>query len=381
MNPEAELFGPPPIAAPPGVMPPPGLPADIIVDVEEDQTGRLMFGAGINSDLGLSFQAVLDERSFDIHQFPDSWDDIWQGRAFRGGGQRLRLEAIPGNRVQRYLISFTEPYLGNRPISLNASAYLYNRAYFDWDEERLGARLALGYLLTPDLSLSVSGLAESLEVHRPRLRGVPELEAILGHSQLYAPGVTLAYDTRDVPFFPTEGQYLEMSFQQYFGSYTYPRGEVDYRRYLLLKERPDGSGRHVLGNMFRLGISGSDTPIVENFFAGGFATLRGFSFRGASPVSREVRIGGPFMLLGSTEYIFPITADDMLRGVVFADYGTIEEDVRIEGDDFRLSLGFGVRITVPALGAAPLAVDFAVPVMHSDTDRLQNVSFWFGMGR
>ena len=33
------------------------------------------------------------------------------------------------------------------------------------------------------------------------------------------------------------------------------------------------------------------------------------------------------MLLASAEYMFPITADDMLRGVVFCDTGTVEPTI------------------------------------------------------
>ena len=29
--------------------------------------------------------------------------------------------------------------------------------------------------------------------------------------------------------------------------------------------------------------------------------------------------------------MFPITADDMLRGVVFCDFGTVEENIEIDG--------------------------------------------------
>ena len=37
-----------------------------------------------------------------------------EGRAFRGAGQRFRLELVPGTQVQRYMISFQEPYLDLR---------------------------------------------------------------------------------------------------------------------------------------------------------------------------------------------------------------------------------------------------------------------------
>ena len=98
------------------------------------------------------------------------------------------------------------------------------------------------------------------------------------------------------------------------GTFTYPKFEGDYRRYFVTRERPDGSGRHVLGLAARLGVSGTNTPIYENFFAGGFSTLRGFDFRGASPVVGRVIVGGEFQFLTSAESRFPLTADDRPAG-------------------------------------------------------------------
>ena len=119
----------------------------------------------------------------------------------------------------------------------------------------------------------------------------------------------------------------------------------------------------------RVGFTGNDTPIYENFFAGGFSTLRGFDFRGASPVeSRGVQVGGEFELINTLEYLFPLTADDMIHGVVFCDFGTVEAETSTLKDNFRVAPGFGLRITVPAMGPAPIALDFAFPVAKADTD-------------
>jgi len=79
--------------------------------------------------------------------------------------------------------------------------------------------------------------------------------------------------------------------------------------------------------------------------------------------------------------MFPITADDMLKGVVFCDYGTIEEEIKVEGDDFRVAVGAGLRVSIPAMGPAPIALDFAIPIAREDTDRIQNFSFFVGFGR
>lgn len=373
----------PPIGTPDGVVTPlPSDTADLVVNLRETQTGRFMFGVGVNSDLGLTAQAIIDERNFDWRRWPRSLDDVINGTAWRGGGQSLRIEAVPGTEVQRYMVNFTQPFLFDTPISFNVSGYLYDRRYFDWDEQRLGGRIGLGYRITPDLSLAVSLRGEQVDLHNPRVRGIPIIERALGESDIFSGKVALTHDTRDLPFAATEGHYLELSFEQAFGTFDFPKGNVDYRRYYLLRQRADRSGRHTLSFNFRGGITGSQTPVYENFFAGGYSTMRGFRFRHASPKIADVIVGGQLSLLGTAEYIFPITADDMLKGALFCDYGTVEETYdNIDMEDFRVAVGAGLRISVPAMGPAPIAVDFAVPLAREGTDRIQNFSFFMGFGR
>jgi outer membrane protein insertion porin family len=148
-----------------------------------------------------------------------------------------------------------------------------------------------------------------------------------------------------------------------------------------MHQRADGSGRHVLGVSGQIGVAGNGTPVFEHFFAGGTTTLRGFSFRGASPVKMGTIVGGEFQMLGSVEYLLPLTADDALRAVIFCDFGTVEEDVRIDWDEFRVAPGFGLRISVPALGPAPIALDIAIPVNRAPTDDIQQFSFRVGLFR
>ncbi len=361
---------------------------DFDVYVEETRTGRFMFGMGVNSDLGVTGQITIDERNFDWRRPPTSFQDVVNGTAWRGGGQGFRLEAQPGTQVQRYLASFTQPYLylGSipTPFSFNASGFFYNRGFFDWTEERLGGRLALGYRLTHDLSLTGAMRAENVNISNIRVAGVvPELDEVVGDNSLFSGTMTMTHDTRDTPFAATEGHLIELSYEQVFGSFDYPRGEIDYRQYFLARERPDGSGRHTLAYSFRLGFSGSQTPIFENYFSGGFSTMRGFDFRGASPrnAATGIVVGGEFQFLGTVEYMFPLTADDMLKAVVFCDYGTTEEKIEINGNNYRVAPGVGLRISIPAMGPAPLALDLAIPVHHAPGDDIQNFSFFFGFGR
>ena len=369
----------------PGFMPPsniipPGTPTPLDVFVEEARTGRFMFGVAVNSDAGVTGQITIDERNFDYTRWPGSWDDFATGGALRGAGQGFRVELQPGSQVQRYLISFTDPYFWN-DISFSASAFYFDRRYFDWNESRYGGRLAWGYRLTPDLSVTAAAGAQNVNIFEPRVTGVPELDAALGRSDLFSGRISLTHDTRDLPFMPTEGHLFELSYEQVFGSFDYPRGEVNYSQYFMVRQRPDGSGRHTLAFSTRAGFSGSQTPIYENYFAGGFSSLRGFAFRGASPVDMGVRVGGEFQFINSAEYFFPLTADDMIRGTLFCDFGTVETDIAIRPDNFRVAPGFGFRISVPALGPAPLAFDFAFPVAYAATDQRQTFSFFFGAMR
>ena len=360
----------------------PGTEPYVIVDVdaEETQTGRLMIGAGVNSNAGLVGNIVVDEQNFDIFRLPRSWDDIRNGTAFRGAGQRFRLEAAPGTQLQRYTATFQEPYLFDTRIGLSTSASYYTRYFYDWAEARVGGRVGLGYqfAFAPDLSVNAGFRGESVDVFNPRVLA-PAIQNMLGTNSVYGFSGGIIHDTRDSPFMPTQGHLATFEFEQVIGTFSYPRGILEGRQYFLLNERPDGSGRHVLSIGSVLGMSGPDTPAYDNFFAGGYNTLRGFAFRGASPRQNGAIIGGPFEWLNTVEYLFPITADDTLRGVIFTDFGTVESNVSI--NQMRVAPGFGLRITLPAMGPAPIALDFAVPVAYAQDDSQQLFSFFVGFAR
>ena len=372
------LYGDP-VAPPTTYVPMPTVrEADLIINGYPARTGRIMLGGAVNSDAGVTGQITLDERNFDITRWPTSFQDLFSGTAFRGAGQTFRIEAAPGSDFDRYTINFADPNLfGYKPVSMSVSGFLVDRRFQDWDEQRLGGRLSFGYRITPDLSVSVGFNGQNVEVSRARVPSVTPN----GENDLYSGSISLKHDTRNSPIQSSEGHYFDFSFEQAFGDFEYSRFETEYRKYWLLAQRADGSGRQTLSYSNQFGYSGDDTPFFENFFAGGYATLRGFDFRGAGPVDSGVSIGGRFKFLNTIEYMFPITADDAFKGVAFVDFGTVERDIELNSDSFRVSPGVGLRVAIPMLGPAPLAFDFAFPVNKADTDDTQVFSFYMSLVR
>jgi outer membrane protein assembly complex protein YaeT len=349
---------------------------DILVQVQETQTGSLLFSVGVNSDAGVQGSVVLNEKNFDITRWPTSFDDLMSGRAFRGGGQEFRLEAVPGQRFQRYTASFREPSLFDSPYSLGASAYYYTRGYPEFNEQRVGGRLTLGRRLNPVWTANATVRVEGIDIFDVPDYFPPEITQFRGSHFLTGIRASATRDSRDSYLRPTEGSNLEIGAEQVFGDYTFPLLTAEGAKFLTLYQRPDGSGRQVLALRSQLMFSTDDNPIYERFYAGGFRSLRGFEFRGVGPFVNGLNVGGTFAFLNSAEYQIPLVANDQLYLVGFVDSGTVESDVKI--DNYRVTAGLGLRITVPALGPLPIALDFGVPIVKGPQDRQQVFSFWMG---
>ncbi|MBC7968189.1 MAG: BamA/TamA family outer membrane protein [Fuerstia sp.] len=352
---------------------------DINVNAAEGRTGRLMFGAGVNSNSGLVGSFVWDESNFDILRPPTSFSDIIEGRAWRGGGQRFRVEAAPGNQVSRYAVSWTDPYFLYTDYSLGVSGFYFNRFYPNWTEDRYGGRVSIGKQFTPEWSGSLALRLEEVEMRNPSPTEPASVTPFIGSNFLSTLRTSVTHDTRDSSMMPTEGHYLDGGYEQAFGEFTFPKVEVDARQYFTMYNRPDGTGRHVLTVAGNLGVSGNDTPTFERYFAGGFQSFRGFAYRGVTPRTGGFSTGGTFQALGTVEYRIPVTADDMINVVAFSDFGTVDDSVSL--DKFRASVGFGFRVVIPAMGPVPLAFDFAFPVLKEDIDNQRIFSFYVGINR
>src|ERR1019366_4434916 len=264
----------------------------------------------INSDNGVVGSIVLNERNFDLFRLPTSFADFFDGRAFRGAGQELRIEAVPGTQIQRYSVSVREPFLFDQPYSLLTSGYYRDRIFNEYTENRYGTRINVGHQFTKEWSASIGFRAEEVGVYNIAAGAPTDYTSVYGRNLVIAPGLTVAYDTRDSFLRPTEGGKVEMSYEQVFGAATYPILNLEGTRYFTTWQRPDGSGKHVIALRSQVSWAGDNVPVYERFFAGGYTSIRGFEFRGVGPNVNGFMVGGNFQLMNSVEYQIPIRAND-----------------------------------------------------------------------
>jgi outer membrane protein assembly complex protein YaeT len=353
---------------------------DIVVNVQEASTGSLMFGAGVNSDQGLTGSIVLNERNFDLFRVPTSFEDLLSGNAFRGAGQEFRLEAVPGTLLQRYMATFREPFLFDSPYSLTVSGYYFQRFFNEYAEDRLGGRVTLGRRLDDNWQVSVTGRMENVNVHNVPFFAPADYQSVVGNNFLAGVRAGVTYDTRDTLLRPTEGIMADLSYEQILGDQVYPLVNFELSKFWTVLQRADGSGRQVLAFHNNTGWAGTNTPVYERFFGGGFRSIRGFQFRGVGPEENGFKTGGTFMFMNSLEYQVPLRANDQIFAVAFVDSGTVSTRIT-DWEEYRVTAGFGFRFTVPMLGPVPIALDFGFPIIKGKFDNTQVFNFWMGFTR
>jgi len=357
---------------------------DVLVEVQEERTARFLVGAGINSNGGVGGNITYEQQNFDIMNWPRGWDELFSDRAFIGAGQTFRASVEPGTEASNISLFFAEPYIFDQNYGFAAEAYLRNRKREHYDDERIGGRVSLtkrfNYVWSARLSLR--GEAVNItDIRDPEIRATEILDEE-GYSTLTSAGLQIRRDTSNRGLVPSEGTTTTAAWESFGalgGDFSFQRFTLGWDGYKTLYE--DLLDRKTIFALHAdTGYISGDAPFFERFYGGGIGSVRGFEFRGISPRSgpADDRVGGDFSLFGSAEVSFPITGDN-LRGVVFFDAGTVEEDFEI--GTIRTSVGAGIRLVLPLLGQTPIAVDLAYPITKDDDDDTQIISFSFGISR
>jgi outer membrane protein insertion porin family len=365
--------------------PVPGSPErDLLVEVKETNTGRLGFGVGVSSDSGVIGSIELVQRNFDLFDVPESWDELFSARAFRGAGQTFNITVAPGTQQQTYSIGLADPALFNTDYTGSVGAYFFTRDYNQYDEDRVGGSVAFGRRFGDRWNASLSLRAANVDLHDIEADAPVDVFAVENPHTVTGLGLRLSRVTFDRPVRPTRGAKTDLFVEQVGalgGDYDFTKLATEHAFYIPLHENSLGRFTVLSAKVSAAYIPQdvADTPLYERFYLGG-RSFRGFRFRTISPkgirndtgTQGDDPVGGTWSFFAGLELEQPIW-QDIISGVVFVDSGTVTNEPGFA--QYRVSTGLGVRILVPQLSQVPLAFDFGFPVLKQDLDDERLFSF------
>jgi outer membrane protein insertion porin family len=334
---------------------------DLLVTVEEQDTGALQVGAGFSSLESFIFQGRLSKNNF------------------LGRGQTFSLQAMISSLRQIYMVSFVEPHFFDTNWTFSFDLYNMLTVFEEFSTDSIGGNLSFGYRFLEDYLVFGTYKLEDKTTDlggRTGFTTVPidryKLDGLTSSLKL-----SFAWDTRNNRLVPTKGWYNTVSYEwasPYLGS------ETDYHRVLLNSRwyvplvwdtilRLNGT----------LGWVSPSAPLFERFFVGGIFSVRGFQRNSLSPtasVASSIDPGGPltaFHVGGNKQLIFnveleiPIVKAMRIMGVIFFDAGNAFADDRpISFKNLRTSMGFGFRWWSQM---GPLRFEWGFPLSpHKDED-------------
>jgi outer membrane protein insertion porin family len=334
---------------------------DLQIKVEEQNRNQISFGAGVSQ-----FDGFFGQLSF-------------QTSNFLGRGETVGISLQRGSQARQYQVSFSEPYLWDRPITFGTDIYSREVRYpLLYSQRSQGMNFLVGYPLADYTRLYMGYSYEKVHVFdissayvsETMLANNPQLRASLlidkgGRQTVSKITPSLVFNTVNHPIFPTDGKKLtaSMEFAGPGGNTTFWQARVDGIWYIPLSAKTaiglHGEGQYV--------IPRGDTqtlPIFEKFFQGGEYSVRGFDLRTIGPrdpISNLV-IGGNKSLVFNAELYYNIAGPVRVLG--FFDAGQVQDfGVKLRWKDPITELRFpnqplltgplgGIGVLTP-LGGAP----------------------------
>ena len=319
----------------------PGTAADrVVLDVEvvEQSTGELSFGAGYSTSEGVIGDVSITERNL------------------LGNGQFLRLKV--GGSLDRAQVdlSFTEPRFLDQNLSAGFDLFykqVDQTSSSGFKNRTAGGSLRLGFPISENLWAQTSyTLAENDIFGVTDTASIGILQAGSrndGKSLTSSIGTSLTYDARNHPKNPTRGYFFQVAgdFAGVGGDVQYVRVTGEGRAYYPLTEKITLVGRVTGGHIE--GWGSDDVLLTDLFFRGG-ETIRGFNKSGYGP--RDIQtgdaLGGKTFWAANAEirFPFPLIPDELgMSGAVFADAGSLfgaTDDIK------NLAKNFGCGVPLPA---------------------------------
>ncbi|UPQ88560.1 outer membrane protein assembly factor BamA [Vibrio sinaloensis] len=388
---------------------------DLVYNVKEANSGSVNFGVGYGTESGVSFQVGLQQDNF------------------AGSGNRVGISAMTNKYQKNVSLDYRDPYWNLDGVSLGGKIY-YNEfeaseaGIVDYTNQSYGASLTWGFpfdeLNRFDFGFGYThnkiGNVPSYDQAQRFAQsiGQPEGDILTNDFDV---NVSWTRNNLNRGYFPTAGNY-----QNAFAKATVPGSDAQYfkiqydaRQYVPLTKKHEFTllmrGRLGYGNGYGK-TDGNDNlfPFYENYYAGGFTTLRGFGSNRVGPkavyttngnpdtcnTSRCVSatddsVGGNAVALASLELIVPTPfasdeARNQIRTSVFVDAASVWDtefvyDPKYKGQryymdysdpmNYRSSFGAALQWMSPM---GPLVFSIAKPIKSYEGDDEEFFTFTIG---
>lgn len=333
----------------------------IIVNVEvtEKPTGIFSVGGGYSS--ADSFIGTIDLTQ----------------RNFLGKGYEASIRIRAGALTQQGIISFTDPWFLDRPLSAGFDLYSTTRVFTDYTYDSTGGairfshpfaeywRWHLGYRISRD---NIGHLSDNVIS--------PELLEQKGTTVTSMVSGSVTRDSRDNIQSPSRGGQtgITLDVAGLGGDSRFVKAVASTSYFKPVWFGHIISGRVEGAYAFGWGEDGK-VPIFERFFLGGPNSLRGWKFRQISPHdSTGFATGGTKEILGNAEYLIPLPFGLRLAG--FFDIGNVyAAGSKVDLTDLRSDVGAGVRWLSPF---GPIRLDYGVKLDRRTGEDLG--AFQFSVG-
>jgi outer membrane protein insertion porin family len=337
----------------------------VTVDVQEQPTGDLSFGAGFSTTSGPLGNVALRERNL------------------LGKGQDLRLSFTLSAENSSLNLSFTEPYFLDRNLAAGFDLFRLtaDQNQSSFNEERIGGSLRAGYNLFEDFRQVWRYTLQQEEITNVDAGASALVKDDEGKRLQSSISQELTFDTRDSRFDPHKGMILSLSgeFAGVGGDVRFVKSTLGGAYYLPITENITVALKGEGGIIF--GID-QDTRVGDRFFVGS-TTLRGFEFAGVGPRDAVTgdSLGGKHFYTGTLELSFPLGLPEELRirGRLFADTGAawgVDGDAEVlDSSSPRLSVGGGISWFSPV---GPFQLDLGYAQIEEDFDETEVLRFSFG---
>ncbi len=344
---------------------------DVNFSLEERPSGNLVAGLGFSQDQGVIVSASVTQENF------------------LGTGNRVSATFNNSRANRQFQVSYLNPYYTIDGISRGFDAYYRttdaaDANVSDYTTDELGAGVTFGIPITEFDQINVGLAAERIDF-KPGVNPSREVLAFRDSAGDQFTNLLLtasfARDTRNSRLLPDRGRLSSISTE-----IGLPILDLSYYKLRLRHQQFFPLARDfvlVADGTFGYGdgISGTDRlPLIDNFFAGGIRSVRGYEGNTLGPRdSLGEPLGGSKLLTGSLELIVPLPFVENSRQVRltgFFDFGNVFG----QGDDLdlgelRTSAGVSA-IWLSPLGA--LTFSFAVPLNDESQDDTQPLQFTFG---